>query len=286
MHYALSDVHGCFDQFLEMLDLVSPSSDDIVYVMGDMIDRGPKSAEMLVWCIEEAPDNFRFLLGNHEDMAGCAIGRNPGAFSLYDDYGIDPWCYNGGIETSKGLLRLTDVDWRREVLLPWLDALKPYTVAEVDGRPIMLVHAGFNPSGYDENTEREFCDFNDDPLSHKEVVDVGYGFGLQSEQHMIWARAGWYDVAEPSPIETVFGHSPKPYLVRAAMGEREYYEAYPDYYQGDLATAWFNTVGTDIGSCWHYLNRHDIDCGCAYGGRLCCLRLEDFEEFYVDGPAR
>jgi serine/threonine protein phosphatase 1 len=42
MQYAISDVHGCFDEFRRLLDLVSPTSDDIVYVMGDMIDRGPK----------------------------------------------------------------------------------------------------------------------------------------------------------------------------------------------------------------------------------------------------
>lgn len=287
MHYALSDVHGCFDEFQRMLDLVSPTSDDTFYVMGDVIDRGPKSAEMLVWCVEEAPENFHFLLGNHEDMAGCVIGRNPGRFVLSGEWGLDPWCYNGGLETSKELLRLTDGVWRRELLLPWLNALSPYTVATVNDRPIMLVHAGFNPDGWDEERGRYFCDYNDDALSHQAVVDVGHGFGLQNEQHMIWARSGWYDTEEPSPLETIFGHTPKTYLVRAAYNERLYYEAYPDRYPGtDLANAWFQTVGDDIGSCWHYLNRHDIDCGCAYGGRLCCVRLEDFEEFYVDGPAR
>lgn len=284
MHYALSDVHGCFDEFQRMLDLVSPTADDTVYVMGDVVDRGPKSAEMLVWCVEEAPENFHFLLGNHEDMAGCAIGRSPGRISLYDDWGLDPWCYNGGIETTKRLIQITDLEWRRDLLIPWLQALSPYTVVEVNERPIMLVHAGFKPDGWDEASERNFCDFNDDPLSHKEVVDVGYGFGLQSEQHMIWARSGWYDTPEPSPIETVFGHTPKTYLVRSAANEREFFEANPDLYNGDLERAWFMTVGYDAGTCWHYLNRHDIDCGCAYGGRLCCLRLEDFEEFYVDGP--
>jgi hypothetical protein len=75
--------------------------------------------------------------------------------------------------------------------------------------------------------------------------------------------------------------------VRDAYWKREYFGEYPQYYEGkDLASAWFQTVDDNLGTCWHYLNRHDIDCGCAYGGRLCCLRLDDFEEFYVDGPAR
>lgn len=287
MQYAISDVHGCFDEFQRLLDLVSPTSDDIVYVMGDMIDRGPKSAEMLVWSIDEAPDNFRFLLGNHEDMALCACGRMPGSVVLVSEEGIDPWCFNGGAQTTRELIEITDYDWRREVMVPWLQALSPYTVVQVDGRPIMLVHAGFNPQGFDDEAGHTFSDFNDDPLAHHAVIDVGHGFGRQSEQHMLWAREGWYADEEPSPTETVFGHTPKPLLVRDAYRKREYFGEYPQYYEGkDLTSAWFQTVDDNLGTCWHYLNRHDIDCGCAYGGRLCCLRLDDFEEFYVDGPAR
>ena len=40
----------------------------------------------------------------------------------------------------------------------------------------------------------------------------------------------------------------------------------------------------DEGSTWYMMHwgcKHDIDCGCVYGGRLGILRLQDWEEFYV-----
>lgn len=288
MQYAISDVHGCFDEFRRLLDLVSPTDQDTVFVMGDVIDRGPKSAEMLMWCVEEAPPNFRFLLGNHEDMAGCVVERDPVGLDLHSGWDVDPWGYNGGFATVEGLLAKTDVMWRIDVLAPWLKALRPYAVTEVLGRPLMLVHAGFNPNRFVEADGRYFhCDYNDDANSHKEEVEVGYGFGTQSEQHMIWAREGWYDSDREAPLETVFGHTPTVALLRQAASEREYFEAHPERYEdGDIAKAWFWSVPQELGRAWHHLNRHDIDCGCAYGGRLCCLRLDDFEEFYVDGPDR
>ena len=32
---------------------------------------------------------------------------------------------------------------------------------------------------------------------------------------------------------------------------------------------------------YHNKNNIVIDCGCTYGGRLACLRLDDMKEFYV-----
>lgn len=288
MQYAISDIHGCFDEFRQLLDVVSPSDQDTVFVMGDVIDRGPKSAEMLMWCVEEAPPNFHFLLGNHEDMAGCAILRDPEDIDLHPGLDVDPWSYNGGVETARGLLERTDVRWRMDVLVPWIEGLSSYTVTEVDGRPIMLVHAGFDPRRFDDPDTRYFyCDYNDDEGAHKAEVDVGYGFGIQSEQHMIWAREGWYDSDREAPLETVFGHTPTVALYRQAEGERAIFEVFPTRYKDvDVTKLWFWDVPREPGRVWHHLNRHDIDCGCAYGGRLCCLRLDDFEEFYVDGPVR
>lgn len=62
----IGDVHGCRDELVELLDRLSPTSDDGVILLGDLIDRGPdpKGVVRLVrdlgyWCI----------LGNHEEKA-------------------------------------------------------------------------------------------------------------------------------------------------------------------------------------------------------------------------
>ena len=41
MIYAMSDIHGCFDKYRAMLSEIQFKSTDTLYVLGDVIDRGP-----------------------------------------------------------------------------------------------------------------------------------------------------------------------------------------------------------------------------------------------------
>ena len=39
--YAISDIHGCYDMFLEMLDKIQfDETRDTLYILGDIMDRG------------------------------------------------------------------------------------------------------------------------------------------------------------------------------------------------------------------------------------------------------
>ena len=38
--YVMSDIHGCFDEFMQMLDLINFSSADELYVLGDGVFDG------------------------------------------------------------------------------------------------------------------------------------------------------------------------------------------------------------------------------------------------------
>lgn len=263
--YAISDIHGCYTQFQHLLDKISPAKTDQIYILGDVIDRGPKPVEMLNWCLD-APRNVHVLLGNHEDLAGCVICRDPENMAMRRG---DPWGYNGGDKTRAALLRHTDAAWRRERLAPWLRSLVPYAPVEVGGRQFMLVHAGFDPGAWDPSA-RFYCDELHDPLAHRAEVNVGFGLGIQSEQAMIWARNGWFDYPAPAPVEVVFGHTPTTYLAHGIL-------TYAPQAVIDESAGW------KPGRVWHCWNRHDIDCGCAYGGHLGALRLDDLQEFYVPG---
>ena len=64
--YVMSDIHGQFDSFMKMLDLIVFSDEDELYIVGDVIDRGPKSVECIKWIMEQ--DNVLTLMGNHELM--------------------------------------------------------------------------------------------------------------------------------------------------------------------------------------------------------------------------
>lgn len=262
--WAVSDVHGCYTQFQHLLDKASPGTDDEIYILGDVIDRGPKPVEMLRWCID-APPTVHTLLGNHEDMAGCVVMRDPDGLEVR--WG-DSWVYNGGEYTRTALLRHTDATWRRERLVPWLEGLEPYASVTVNGKEFMLVHAGFDPTVWDAHARRFYCDRLDDSRAHRTCVDVGAGFGVQEEQVMVWARDGWIDYPGLLPAEVVFGHTRTSALWLFGVCNE------------DRRTVSGRRRPVRM---WHGPQRHAIDCGCAYGGRLGMLRLDDMAEFYVPG---
>ncbi|MDE7477887.1 MAG: metallophosphoesterase, partial [Lachnospiraceae bacterium] len=64
--YIMSDIHGCYDEFLHMLTKINFAATDQLILAGDYIDRGTKSYEMLKW-IEHKPANVRLIRGNHEE---------------------------------------------------------------------------------------------------------------------------------------------------------------------------------------------------------------------------
>lgn len=41
MIYAVGDIHGCYSQYKEILEKIRFSDEDTLYVLGDVLDRGP-----------------------------------------------------------------------------------------------------------------------------------------------------------------------------------------------------------------------------------------------------
>jgi len=65
--YAIGDVQGCFDELLKMLDLVKfDQNKDQIWLAGDLVNRGPKSAEVLRFAKELGPSRVKVVLGNHD----------------------------------------------------------------------------------------------------------------------------------------------------------------------------------------------------------------------------
>ena len=50
--YVISDIHGCFDDFQKMLEIIDFSGEDELILAGDYLDRGPKSTQMLRWLMD------------------------------------------------------------------------------------------------------------------------------------------------------------------------------------------------------------------------------------------
>ena len=65
--YVVSDIHGEYDMFLELLDKIGLKETDTLYVLGDILDRGPHPLRLLRKLMEMP--NVVCLVGNHELMA-------------------------------------------------------------------------------------------------------------------------------------------------------------------------------------------------------------------------
>lgn len=62
--YVVGDVHGCIDEFKELIDTIGASSDDRIVCLGDFMDKGPDGAA----CVKFARQSgLESVMGNHEE---------------------------------------------------------------------------------------------------------------------------------------------------------------------------------------------------------------------------
>lgn len=90
--YVMSDLHGCYDKFIKMLELVQFNDNDKLYIIGDIFDRGDNPLGILDYVISHK--NIQLIKGNHEQMF----------IDYYENEDKDLWYYNGGWSTYEQLL--------------------------------------------------------------------------------------------------------------------------------------------------------------------------------------
>lgn len=94
----IGDIHGCYFTLKSILKRFKSKYD--VYSVGDLIDRGKYSKEVVQYCME---NNIRSVRGNHEDMLLRAIESSDKFFSfMYKD--AELYYYNGGRETQNSYI--------------------------------------------------------------------------------------------------------------------------------------------------------------------------------------
>ncbi|NOX51822.1 MAG: symmetrical bis(5'-nucleosyl)-tetraphosphatase [Gammaproteobacteria bacterium] len=84
--YAIGDIQGCFAQLNDLLEKVAFSSEDKLWLLGDLINRGPDSLDTLLK-IHDMQDQCTIVLGNH-DLHFLAIyfgGHNPSSADTFDE---------------------------------------------------------------------------------------------------------------------------------------------------------------------------------------------------------
>ena len=145
-HWVIPDIHGCVRTLRALIeDLIQPSKHDWLYFLGDYIDRGPSSKEVIdyVMYLQKEDYNIRTLMGNHEEYL---IKSYDDEQNLKSIMGIrqtnkkkKEWLFHGGKETLKSF-GLTDLKDFPKDYLEWMKSLEYFI--ELDN--FYLVHAGFN----------------------------------------------------------------------------------------------------------------------------------------------
>ena len=60
----VGDIHGCYDELMELLEKIGVGDDDHIFSVGDLITKGPKSKEVLELFMTDA--RFSTVIGNHD----------------------------------------------------------------------------------------------------------------------------------------------------------------------------------------------------------------------------
>ena len=187
MTYAMSDIHGCYDKYRTMLSEIEFRSTDILYVLGDVIDRGPDGVKILQ-DMNMRPNVFP-ILGNHEFTAAVCLPwltqeiTRQSLASLTEDQvaAFGDWMTNGGEPTIQSLWKLNPED--RQDILEYFQEMELYAEVEAGGKSFVLTHAAL------ENFDAE------KPLDAYELQDFLFG------------RPEPESVYYPDRI-LVFGHTP------------------------------------------------------------------------------
>ena len=86
---AIGDIHGCNTAFRTLMEAIQLSPDDFLIFLGDYIDRGPNSKEVVSGVIDYCKSERAVALrGNHEVMV-LAAREDPLKAHLWSSYGGD-----------------------------------------------------------------------------------------------------------------------------------------------------------------------------------------------------
>lgn len=187
-HYAVSDLHGRYDIWTHMKEILQP--EDYLYCLGDNIDRGPKGMHIFEEMLKRP--NTTILMGNHEKMCAQEYDEDrPPVYSL--------WFSNGGDKTYK---EMGTMGWDHVRTLVQFMKKLPYIAkyTNSNGTLIVLHHAGFHPDWSGTNIRYRMRDQEEDLWNRKHFI-----YNWPSKEDECWT---WPGVKELKDAIIVHGHTP------------------------------------------------------------------------------
>jgi diadenosine tetraphosphatase ApaH/serine/threonine PP2A family protein phosphatase len=184
--YAVGDIHGCLDRLVSLHEMIAediaarPAEHVTLVHLGDLVDRGADSAQVVDWLINQPPvpaDAIVNLMGNHEHMMLSAVVG-------VEKEAPDQWLMNGGADSllSWGISRgVPASEWASRIPRQHLLFLRDLEISHRIG-PYLFVHAGIRP---------------------------GVPLDQQSRMDMMWIREPFLSSRADHGVVVVHGHTPK-----------------------------------------------------------------------------
>ena len=208
----IGDVHGHYDTLITLLDSISPTSEDEIYFLGDLIDRGPNSAQVVDLVMR---NQYQCLRGNHEEMLLDVVGSGEVSIELYQG-----WLYSGGHATVASYDNKIPQEH-----IDWIKSLPLY----LDLGNFWLVHAGVDPNiPLQQQSADQFCwireafHSSDRAFFSDKLIVTGHTItftlpGVQPGQ--IAAGRGWLN------IETGAYHHNSGWMTALDLNQQKVYQA-------------------------------------------------------------
>ena len=190
--YALSDIHGCYDEMVEaerriVEDARSLPGRKLLMYLGDYVDRGPRSGDVLTHLCAPPPESFdrHALCGNHDDVFLHFLD-DPDANIHWLEFGALPTLASYGIDARHVLFDLGySIEKLRDTVLEampaaHIDLLRSLAVAVIFGSTL-FVHAGIQP---------------------------GIALSEQTDEDLMWIREPFLSGGPQLPLLVIHGHTP------------------------------------------------------------------------------
>ncbi len=142
MNYVMSDLHGCYDLYLKMLEEIKFSSSDTLYLLGDYVDRGDNGLDIIFDIANRK--NVVALMGNHDFYAYTVLSEMVYDHDAKSKPLIRPkyelWMRNGGRTTYDHFWMLNEMKQHRIISI--MESFVNYADVTVGDRRFTMVHGG------------------------------------------------------------------------------------------------------------------------------------------------
>ncbi|MDG2535759.1 metallophosphoesterase family protein [Sphingomonas sp. HITSZ_GF] len=215
--YAIGDIHGRFDLLKDLIGKIDADAGGQPYLLiflGDLIDRGPQSADVVEYCrrlADERPaGSTRFLLGNHEEVFLLTLEGDTSAVKLFNriggratavSYGVSEPTYDS-LDYAELLQAVSDAvpEQHARFLSSFEDVVEVGDYA--------FVHAGVRPGV--PLTEQRVSDLRwirDEFLNHRKRLDkiIVHGHTISDKVEVLPHRIGIDTGAYASGVLTAMG---------------------------------------------------------------------------------